>query len=365
MALFEEIEPPSQDDQRFNITIKINKIINCSFVKNVFLVISKLANFALHALVDFYLQSKKFIFNADYLPHAAMILLGLVVAGVNINQKVIAKAYFSELVSVSPDVQFSVSENVDSYTPLINNDAKAVETLLLASSMSGFVNTKQTVSTEVTENNPILASQTSTPDDNSDKQIFYVIKDGDTLTGLGWKYGIKLATLKYVNDITDENYLKPGIKIKIPQRGYEVSNKLIAKKENEKKAKLAQAQRNTVTRNSSTNRTNVNYKVGSKVNGYPYGYCTYYVATRRSVPSSWGNAKAWLNSAQRAGYQTGSEPAVGAIVVTKESWWGHVAFVESVNGSQVTISEMNAKGWGVTSSRTISTHDSIVRGYIY
>ncbi|MDO8443881.1 MAG: CHAP domain-containing protein, partial [bacterium] len=79
----------------------------------------------------------------------------------------------------------------------------------------------------------------------------------------------------------------------------------------------------------------------------------------------WGNGGQWLNSAQRAGYSTGSTPVPGAIMVSSESFWGHVAYVESVDGDEFTIVEMNARGWGVTSRRTKNKNDRVIKGFIY
>jgi len=80
---------------------------------------------------------------------------------------------------------------------------------------------------------------------------------------------------------------------------------------------------------------------------YPYGQCTYYVSTQRSV-GQWNNASEWLWQARRDGWATGSTPQVGAI-----AWEpGHVSYVVAVNGGNVTVREMNYKGWGVISTRT-------------
>lgn len=98
---------------------------------------------------------------------------------------------------------------------------------------------------------------------------------------------------------------------------------------------------------------------------FPYGYCTYYVSTRRPIYWS-GNAISWLANARAAGFATGSEPQVGAIMVTTEGGWtGHVAMVDAISGDQVTISEMNYAGWGVISSRTVSAFYGAILGYIY
>lgn len=90
-------------------------------------------------------------------------------------------------------------------------------------------------------------------------------------------------------------------------------------------------------------------------NGYSYGYCTYYVASRRSVSGSWGNAYSWLYAAQADGYGVGSAPRPGAIAWTGAGYYGHVAYVESVSGGMVTVSEMNYNGnWNRVTSRTVS-----------
>jgi len=103
----------------------------------------------------------------------------------------------------------------------------------------------------------------------------------------------------------------------------------------------------------------------SSAHSFPYGYCTYYVSQRRNVTWS-GNAIAWLSNARAQGMPTGDTATAGAIIVTTEGGYtGHVAYVESIDGDNVTISEMNYRGWGVVSSRTISASSSFIRGYIY
>jgi LysM repeat protein len=87
--------------------------------------------------------------------------------------------------------------------------------------------------------------------------------------------------------------------------------------------------------------------------GFPAGWCTWYVATKRNV--TWrGDAGYWYANAAAAGYPVGSVPKVGAIMVTWESWAGHVAYVEAVNpdGSWV-VSEMNWLAFNVIDERTI------------
>ena len=100
-------------------------------------------------------------------------------------------------------------------------------------------------------------------------------------------------------------------------------------------------------------------------NHFSYGYCTWYVATRRFVP--WfGNAIEWWPNARGYGFPEGQSPQVGAIMVTRESWFGHVAYVEAVNGDgSWTVSEMNFAGWAMVDRRTIKPGQVPLVGFIY
>jgi N-acetylmuramoyl-L-alanine amidase len=86
---------------------------------------------------------------------------------------------------------------------------------------------------------------------------------------------------------------------------------------------------------------------------YAVGYCTWWVAKLRPVPNWWGNAIDWYANAQISGYSVGSVPRPGAIAWSGVGYYGHVAYVESVSGSNVTVSEMNWNGgWDRQDFRT-------------
>ena len=102
-------------------------------------------------------------------------------------------------------------------------------------------------------------------------------------------------------------------------------------------------------------------------NRFPVGWCTYYVATWRNV--TWtGDAGWWYQNAAAQGYAVGPTPQPKAIMVTWESWAGHVAYVESVNpdGSWV-VTEMNWLGFDVIDQRVIKPGQlgSRLVGFIY
>jgi len=102
-------------------------------------------------------------------------------------------------------------------------------------------------------------------------------------------------------------------------------------------------------------------------NKFPVGWCTYYVATKRNI--TWtGDAGYWYANAAYQGVPVGPKPKVGSIMVTWESWAGHVAYVEAVNpdGSWV-VSEMNWVAFNVIDQRTIKPGQlgSRLVGFIY
>ena len=100
---------------------------------------------------------------------------------------------------------------------------------------------------------------------------------------------------------------------------------------------------------------------------FPVGWCTYLPATKRKV--TWnGNAGYWYANAKAQGYAVGPTPKVGAIMVTWESYLGHVAYVENVNADgSWTVSEMNYVGFDVIDLRTIKPGQLGTRlvGFIY
>jgi surface antigen len=104
---------------------------------------------------------------------------------------------------------------------------------------------------------------------------------------------------------------------------------------------------------------------GAYPNRFAYGYCTWYVANKRYIP--WlGNAIDWWPNARAYGQPEGQAPKVGAVMVTRESGYGHVAYVESVNADgSWTVSEMNFVAWNRVSGRTIRPGQVPLVGFIY
>ena len=192
--------------------------------------------------------------------------------------------------------------------------------------------------------------------------LSYTIKKGDNIDSIANKYKADKDKIISFNSLPADGQLTEGEEIIIPDGTQETT---VQNPQNNSQNGIARRQYATSTGGTpavSGFRT-LSGKAGTG-HSFPYGYCTWYVAQRRYVP--WGgNAGTWLYHAKSAGYQTGKAPRVGAIMVSSESWWGHVAVVESVSGGSFTVSEMNYRGWAKKSTRTISSSNRVIKGFIY
>ncbi len=92
---------------------------------------------------------------------------------------------------------------------------------------------------------------------------------------------------------------------------------------------------------------------GGDASLYPRGQCTWYVAKRRPdlpyFPGRAGDARNWITAASARKLPIGDKPVVGAVAVFqpgqyKAGYYGHVAFVESIDGEYMRVSEANFGG---------------------
>jgi LysM repeat protein len=186
----------------------------------------------------------------------------------------------------------------------------------------------------------------------------YKIQKGDSLEAIAKKYNVDSKKIIAFNELSADGKLKEGQTLVLPD-GY-LSPAAPAAGAAGTQLALAGGQAQT----TASSYAPIRLGGGGGGHRFPYGYCTWYVAQKRYVP--WGgNASSWLVNARASGKPTGRTPRPGAIMVSGESRWGHVALVESVSGSSFTVSEMNYVGFGRKSTRTISTNSGVVRGFIY
>jgi surface antigen len=209
------------------------------------------------------------------------------------------------------------------------------------------------------------------------QEFTHTVAKGESLASIAQAYDVYVSDLLALNEIKPEDAARVSIGqvVRVPAEAgqqdltwLQLANEARRKAEEQARlARLATSGPSTIfTRAAQGGNVQV---LGSQARGsntYPFGWCTYWVASKRYIPPRWGNAKNWLNSARVAGWATGSEPRAGAVVVTTDnSFYGHVAYVEAVTDSSIVISEMNYVRWGVANTRTIPRNSGIIRGYIY
>lgn len=242
-----------------------------------------------------------------------------------------------------------------------------------------------------TDDNALAKRQVVSTAGNATRDIStYQVQPGDTLSGIASKFNITTSTLKWANNLEDADMVKPGQALTI----LPVSGLVYTVGANDTAESLAAAYSANAAQILSFNNAEVKgLTAGAKIiipdgvkqdapkpvpvnnfsrvagastvrpqltqfafngGGYSKGYCTYYVASRRGVPSNWGNANTWYYNAQASGFGVGSQPVPGAIAWTGAGYYGHVAYVDSVSGGMVTVSEMNYNGnWNKVTSRTV------------
>lgn len=167
--------------------------------------------------------------------------------------------------------------------------------------------------------------------------IVHTVAAGDTPESLATKFKANKDQIIAFND-AEINGLKVGEKIIVP---------------NGTITPIVPISARTVARNAVTPTRTAGFAFGSAPmygsNGYDYGYCTWYVANKISVPSNWGNANTWDNYAPGSGWIVSRTPVAGAIGQTNRGAEGHVAVIEAVSddGQMIKYSDMNGlAGWG-------------------
>jgi surface antigen len=231
----------------------------------------------------------------------------------------------------------------------------------------------------------------------------YVAVAGDTVSGVAAKFGVTSDTIRWSNGLSSENIAAGSQLVISPVNGIiytvktgDTADSLASKYHSNKDLLIAINDAEigglpvgqeiiipggspATARVSSLANTASSggfawggYSAIYGSNGYDYGYCTWWAATRRAqigrpIPANLGNASTWKVLAQRAGFAVGNKPAAGAVIWTPpRDYYGHVGFVESVNADgSANISEMNVVGWSRVDYKTLSASEAASFSYIY
>lgn len=277
-----------------------------------------------------------------------------------------AQLSFAVLVTVFLTVAVGEGQAYDLPTPTLLTQLEATN--------DGFIGKPQILSTQT-----ILTGEVEQV-----AAIVYTVEKGDTMLGIANRYDLSVGSILDANGIkpADAEKIKLGSQLIIPAVDTNTSLAWLddINKEKERQRQLAETARQkelarqaTQRRQTASGRTTaasrgdysiVGRMTGSYNGGLP-GWCTWYVNYKRpDLPNSMGNARDYLRSARAAGMATGTVARAGAIFQSRESSYGHVGYVERVNGDgTMTVSEMNYTGRYEVSRRTVS--ENIAVGFIY
>ncbi|MDQ3064868.1 MAG: LysM peptidoglycan-binding domain-containing protein, partial [bacterium] len=171
--------------------------------------------------------------------------------------------------------------------------------------------------------------------------VKHIVQQNDTLAKLTTKYGVTSDSIKWSNSLTGDD-LTPGDTLYIPP----VNGMVYVVGVGDTPDKLAETYKANASEIIAFNdaelkglilgdrivipdgikpRPILAYKANYGYNGYWYGYCTWYVATKISMPNNWRDANQWDDYARvTPGWIVGSTPVVGAIAQTNAGAEGHV-----------------------------------------
>lgn len=95
---------------------------------------------------------------------------------------------------------------------------------------------------------------------------------------------------------------------------------------------------------------------------YARGWCTYGAWVMAPWVGRWKDAKTWDDMARAEGRKVSSTPIPGSVFVDNSGDYGHVGVVLAVDGSAITVRDMNYSAFGEWTTRKTS---SLKYVYIY
>lgn len=185
--------------------------------------------------------------------------------------------------------------------------------------------------------------------DKKEPDVVVKVQPGDTLSSIAEANGTDYVRVFNANDfIKNPDVIDVDQQIRIPKSDEQLPDRYGEFMNGQTTAPVTTTSATTSPVRASTPRVAARSSAG---NTYAYGWCTWYVKSRKpNIPNNWGNAYSWVGNAQASGYATGPTPVAGAIGASA----GHVVYVESTDGINVSISEMAyAGGVGVVHHRTV------------
>lgn len=149
------------------------------------------------------------------MPYLSIALIAIFVFTSNFVQAAESSKEFlpnEQVMDLNPGEVANVVNAISPYTPNFQEDSIQVALAMKDSDYLG---------------KPLIAETAETKIDETRKStITYTVEGGDTISTIGWKYGLKISTIKAANGLSNDS-IKPGQKIKLPPQ--DLSSAALAK----------------------------------------------------------------------------------------------------------------------------------------
>lgn len=189
----------------------------------------------------------RFLGNRPFWGYHAFFAVLLAIIG---SSTVLAKSDIKEDILYSADttpveIQAEFTAKVSDYTPVIAEDPASMVLAVAIEDTSGYYSEPLLTETKMTERPVEVVEEPREDLQNRSTSTKYTVKDGDTLSKIGLKYGITVATIQYQNNLKSET-ITPGQTLTLPAGN--ISASVIASANN----------KNTSSNSYSTTSTNDN-----------------------------------------------------------------------------------------------------------
>ncbi len=206
----------------------------------------------------------------------------------------------------------------------------------------------------------------------------YVVQEGDTIGDIAVKFGVSSDSVRWSNDLTGDE-VAVGTRLILPPSGVDgIVYKVATGDTADSLAEEYNTGADNITSFNDAELSGLvagdmivipggsiaapepvyNYGGGYAFgfaaqygyNGYEYGWCTWWAATRRQeigrpIPANLGDAYTWVARGRMAGLSVSSTPRVGSVIWSNTYYPGHVGFVEEVlSDGSIWVSDMNSYG---------------------
>jgi murein DD-endopeptidase MepM/ murein hydrolase activator NlpD len=157
------------------------------------------------------------------------------------------------------------------YTPDLDENPDEIAFILEENINGGYLSPNNIIvappSPEIGEEQPENRPKATVEDRKADTK--YAVQIGDTISGIGEKFSLKMATIKIKNNISDIDSIKPGQELVIPPA--DLSEKAVKAAEERKRASAELAESKTKKKIATSSRGNWGLAVPISHNGITRG----------------------------------------------------------------------------------------------